>query len=449
MKKIVILLSTGIAVRNFLESRAIENILAGGGCDVKVITPWPELFKNYSNKVELTYDSFKYSGIVERLLFIINRRRAYKIYETVSSRILSEHNKKNGIYPRISEYLSYPFPRSKLVFNFLQKCLLTLSYCRGVEPNNLLDASLVVSTSPNMLQECRMLSFAKFKKIPILAVIKSWDNLTTKGYFPILPDFYAVWTEWNKSELIEIFGINPALIEVTGALPFDTHLAYKANDKDKVNLKREFGLDVNKKTIFFATNHKSLTPDDGDFIKVLSLYAAANDAEVFVRLHQADCIERYKMHRYSNVIYQLPGNIGKSNSAADRLISGGFLKGLLDALIVSDVIVVTASTVSIDAAFLDRPVINRAFDVQARPYLNSIRRFYDFDHYKKLLSENSVSLAHSVPELYCHIDEYIRNPTSRQLERLNLRDKFHSNSFSTSSKHLASYIKSILEEQKA
>ena len=70
----------------------------------------------------------------------------------------------------------------------------------------------------------------------------------------------------------------------------------------------------------------------------------------------------------------------------------------------SDVIVNVASTIAIEAAIFDTPVVNVAFDgeVDGPPEL-SARRYYRFTHYVNITRHNAVRVAWSPDELIEHV----------------------------------------------
>jgi hypothetical protein len=57
--------------------------------------------------------------------------------------------------------------------------------------------------------------------IPTGLLVASWDNLTTKGLIHEIPDFVTVWNEGMKREAVELHGVPPERVLVTGAPSFD------------------------------------------------------------------------------------------------------------------------------------------------------------------------------------------------------------------------------------
>ncbi|OFW04185.1 MAG: hypothetical protein A3I61_09370 [Acidobacteria bacterium RIFCSPLOWO2_02_FULL_68_18] len=62
---------------------------------------------------------------------------------------------------------------------------------------------------------------ARAAGIPVIAGIASWDNLTNKGHMRVEPDAVAVWNQHQKTEAVELHGIPPERVIMTGAQLFD------------------------------------------------------------------------------------------------------------------------------------------------------------------------------------------------------------------------------------
>ena len=83
-----------------------------------------------------------------------------------------------------------------------------------------------------------------------------------------------------------------------------------------------------------------------------------------------------------------------------------------DLLVHSDVVVNVASTTTIDAAALDRPVVNVAFDGGSGPVdpLRSVARFYSFHHYRRIVGSGGVRIAESPADLARVVAGYLADP---------------------------------------
>jgi CDP-glycerol glycerophosphotransferase (TagB/SpsB family) len=77
----------------------------------------------------------------------------------------------------------------------------------------------------------------------------------------------------------------------------------------------------------------------------------------------------------------------------------------------ADVVINTASTLSIDAAVLDRPVVSVAYDPSGGlPYDRSIRRYYDCTHMAHVVRAGAVQLGTSPAELREKVMSYLAHP---------------------------------------
>ena len=69
-----------------------------------------------------------------------------------------------------------------------------------------------------------------------------------------------------------------------------------------------------------------------------------------------------------------------------------------------------ASTLAIDAALADTPVASVAFDgTETLPYRRSIRRAYDYTHYRPIVETGGAPVAETPEALFALIDAYLRD----------------------------------------
>ena len=85
---------------------------------------------------------------------------------------------------------------------------------------------------------------------------------------------------------------------------------------------------------------------------------------------------------------------------------------LADTMRHSDVIVNVASTLAIEAAIVDTPVVNVAFDgEEPSPFDRSARRYYRFTHYVNVTCHNAVRVAETPAQLLEEIGRYLEDPS--------------------------------------
>ena len=432
LKTIFFLLPNGITVRNFMSTGVIEQLILKDNIRIVVFTSFPQAFdkyKNQSEKIVIKKFITRQLFTLANLLHIILRRRFYKVNETISTRILS----KGPLFPvrhnSILEFLlSQPLSRSKKIYKMLR---LLSSRLNGHSTQILkifkdYKPSLVISTHPIAMDEVEFLSCAKKLEIKTIGMIKSWDNITTKGYIPIKSDCYLVWNSVIKNEMIQIHGISKKNIFVTGVPQFDPY-ADKKTIVERNSFFNKLCLNSNYKTVFFATSPASIGPEDPDIIdKLIRNFNKnkINNIQIIARLHPLDSMERYeelKNKNFKNLAFQIPGE-SQNDKRVKGILDPMFIAELRDTMFHSDVTINTCSTTSLDAIAIDKPVINIAFDLKPREYYQSCKRYYDFDHFKPILNSGATKLAFNFDEFINLIHRYMKNSKLENYERTKLKD---------------------------
>ena len=82
----------------------------------------------------------------------------------------------------------------------------------------------VVVASPYIFSLSREVEYVKAARslgIPTVVVVLSWDNLTSKGTFHVLPDLTLVWNSALAEEAASLHDVPKEKLVVTGAPVFD------------------------------------------------------------------------------------------------------------------------------------------------------------------------------------------------------------------------------------
>lgn len=248
--------------------------------------------------------------------------------------------------------------------------------------------------------------------IKTCAYVVSWDNPTTKGPFPFRPDRAIVWNEIMRDELVAYHGFNPEQVFVSGPPQFDIY-AQKAALLSREDFFRKWKLDPARKLITYTTGTVSLLPFDHEIVELL--YSRLGTAfkqpcQLLVRLHPKDDPALYtKFEGKPDLILQMPGRKGKTDDSWNP--SRGDMLDLAETLAHSDVAVNIASTITIEAACFDIPIVNVAFDGHTQlPYEKSCRRIYDFNHYRKIVATGGAPITNNLEETVAQIQRYLDNP---------------------------------------
>ena len=96
---------------------------------------------------------------------------------------------------------------------------------------------VIIGTPCNLRfsEEIDFIKYGKYKKLHTIISVLSWDNLTTKGGFAILPDEFFAWNETHKDELIQFHNVDEEIITICGSPFFDKWFddKFKSFDQEK------------------------------------------------------------------------------------------------------------------------------------------------------------------------------------------------------------------------
>ena len=254
---------------------------------------------------------------------------------------------------------------------------------------------------------------ARQRNIKTCAYVVSWDNPTTKGPFPVRPDRAIIWNDIMRDELLHYHEFAPEELFVSGPPQFDIYFD-KSNYISREEFFRKWNLDPRKRLITYTTGTVSLFPLEHENVELIYRKivegAFKEPCQMLLRLHPKHDYERFKtFENRPSLVVQLPGRRGKTDDSWNPSREDMF--GLGETMLHSDVVVNIASTITIDAACFDKPVVNVAYDgFGMKPYAKSCRRIYDFNHYKKIVETGGIKMAYDIDETVRYIQRYLDDP---------------------------------------
>jgi len=436
-KRILLLLPEGTTIRNFLTTNIIQHILDNSNAEVVCAVNNPSRYSSLFVDPRVTYVDFyrRRSLSFQTLLLSIIRSRFLSINENKSLEIF----RRSLPYYKTENLLRQPFPKSKIILKFFEKIQkIFFFHLKQVERQiNEINPDLIFSTHLIKRDEYDYLMIAKSNNIPTLGMVKSFDNVTGKGHFAFKPESVIVWNKIMEKELVDLYGYKKENIVITGVPQFDLY-----KEDPQISRKEFFeniNLDPNKKTILYATNSEFLGVDD--FFNVEFIQSNLNDmnAQLIVRVHFGDNLNRYSKTDFKNVYFQVPG-IEEGLSSNERVAHKNFISELRDTLFFSDVTINTASTMTLDAIACGKPVINIFFDWEKREYLKSVKRFYDLIHYEPIVRFNKKNMANSKEDLIHLIRHSLNSPNADREVRRNIEDLMLAGNLSDASQQIASCV---------
>lgn len=258
----------------------------------------------------------------------------------------------------------------------------------------------------------------KSLKIPSVVFIFSWDNLTTKGRFLSPFDHFFVWGDIMKEELLKFYPeIAEKRISIVGTPQFNSYFN-KEFHQDKDTFCKEHGLNPNEPIILYSGGTPDTTPQDQDYTaalgKIVTENPKLNNVQIILRPSPADDGTRFQdaLKRYPNIKLLNPIWAHSHTSNWDKLLPQKSDRSLLlNTLLHSDIVINTASTMTIDAFLFGKPVINTAFD--SKPYVLGIHIkdcYYKFEHYLPVVNTQAAKIVYEEKDFEQAILDYLENP---------------------------------------
>jgi hypothetical protein len=278
--------------------------------------------------------------------------------------------------------------------------------------------ALLVASSPGLIfSEVPLLRTAVRRRVRSMAVDPSWDNFTNK----LLPvrrvNRLIVWNDLMKQQAVDLHGYQPDEVRVAGAPQWDVYFRSPGVSRDAFCAR--IGADPSRRLITLSTTPRELYSHHDHVVRVLSRALTdgtwAFPAQLLVRLHPRDEMSAYAAFRgMPHVLIEKPFRATRATSG-DGLsidITTENQQHLADTMRHSDVVVNVASTLAVEAAIVDTPVVNISFDGEdASEWLRSARRYYRFTHYVNVTRHNAARVAETPEELVEYVGRYLEDPS--------------------------------------
>ncbi len=277
--------------------------------------------------------------------------------------------------------------------------------------------SLVIVSNPGLiLSEVPLLRTARQRGIRSVAIDPSWDNFTNKLIPVRNVDRLIVWNTIMKNQAVTLHGYQPDQIRVAGTPQWDLYFTPGVLTS-REEFCRRIGADPAKKLVTLTTTPLELY---AYYERLIEQLVAARDqgrwshpVEILVRVHPRDSIERYAAFE------QLPGVIvekpfKQTVRAGDGMsvdVTTDAQRHLANTMHHSDVVVQVVSTIAIEAAIFDTPVVNVSYDgPEPLPFVRSAKRYTQFTHWENIVQNGAIRDAATPDEMIGHIGRYLDHP---------------------------------------
>lgn len=278
--------------------------------------------------------------------------------------------------------------------------------------------AIVFSSHQRPLRMVPAVLAARQLGIPTATFIFSWDNLTSKGRIATPFDHYLVWSELMRSELLRYYPeIPPENTHVVGTPQFDSYA-----DPSMIWPREEFfariGADPRRPLICYSGGDAENSAEDPQHLRVLLELIregrVRHRPQVILRPCPVDDGARFAAARreFPDLIYAQPAWSASRCDWTSVVPSAEDAQFLSNLVRHCDVNVNFSSTMTLDFAIHDKPVVNVAFDVTDPPRFRMPMWEYlcQFLHYRPVMDLGAARFAHSPEDLAAHVNAYLDDP---------------------------------------
>jgi hypothetical protein len=241
-------------------------------------------------------------GLMRRPLFAARELLSYSSYLNRKDQSGFYLNRWGGYLPRplrlgiksdrVKRLLARPASQVKLRA-FEERVSPDARITRSLEEKR---PQVVVASPINMRysEEVEYIKAAKALGIPTVVPVLSWDNLTTKGLFHVIPDLTLVWNRAHFDEAVSIHSVPPEKIFITGSPFFDKWFEDAAPNTTREEFCRKVGLNPSRPFIAYLGSSANIARDETwlvrELAKTLREHSNADlkGAGILVRPHPAN-----------------------------------------------------------------------------------------------------------------------------------------------------------------
>lgn len=417
MKTVFIAIFQAVGVKNILRTNVVKALLERPDVTIVCLARFPERAEYYRKEVpheRLMYDAFYQTpnGLWERFFSFLK----FHLIKTQTTDLLKRmHYKDTGSY---FSYLAGMAANFVLARSIVRKLLRFFDYRLVGDPGfcavlEKYQPGVVFLANPFDDVEVALLREAKKRKIPTVGFINSWDLLTSRSTLRLLPDTLVVYNDIVKKEAMELADMPEARIAVCGIPQYDQHITRTPLSRHAFF--KKIGLDPDRHLVLFAPIGRKFSNSDWKMIDLLhSIFSEKkifSNAQLFVRFQPNDFLDQEELNRRPWLTYELPGIRYGTERSGDWDMTFGELAHLTDTLAHTSVLVCYTSSLSVDAAVFDKPVININFEPGTIGKLSqSPIQYYHMTHYRNALNSGGIRIVSNVEELRFWMRRYLECP---------------------------------------
>jgi hypothetical protein len=279
---------------------------------------------------------------------------------------------------------------------------------------------------------------ARRRGVPILGMLRSWDN-PTQRILRVWPDKLLVGSKKLYEETLYYYDFPESRLEIVGHPHYDRYLS--GPSMERAEYLKKFKLDPTRKLIFFAPGGIKIIKHD-DIDQYVAEILGALGMNLLVRLQLGEDIPLIDFKMPPHMAFDKPG-VRFTRSESE--LTAEDEQNLIDGLYHADVVVTGPTSICLDAALIDKPVIAANCYPTVRNEFEKVWG-YPLSHIRTLLLTGGVKYVESKEELVRAVYSYIKDPAIDRKGREHIRSLWFTHADGKSNDRLYSAVNDFLNK---
>jgi CDP-glycerol:poly(glycerophosphate) glycerophosphotransferase len=318
---------------------------------------------------------------------------------------------------------------------------------------------LVIASTAGWRLDRYLLREATLHNVPTMAAIVGWDNPSSYAIRGAPMDFATCWSQLQKDELVYGSDWEPERVHIGGIPSYDGYFR-KEWQLSKEDYFKLHGLDPNRKLISYACSFVHFAPNYPNvaaLAKLVSSAALVEPSQLLIRLHPSHFQDKPKIFadererifalekQYPNVHVVKPVALGGSLG----YYGGEDMDEKSSMMAHSDVLVTVYSTMVVETAVHDTPIVAAVIDVpggwnKKGKFSLSLKKIGNWPTHKRFRDAKAGRVAQNEAELCDILNMYLMKPSLDAAERRKFIEDEITFTDGTSGRRTAEFILKVL-----
>lgn len=264
-------------------------------------------------------------------------------------------------------------------------------------------------------------------KLPITYMVMSWDHLSSKVVLNSSFNYIFVWNKITKEEILQTYpSYQKNQVEIVGIPQFDIY--YEKPEVNFVDWCNQLKLNPSKRILYYSaapfTRHEQQGVIIEDLVKDIKMGLLPSDLQILFKCHPLDLTRKYKYLEKTGLVRVIGYDNSQESNSNSWIPSSKELELQRNCLFFCTININVFSTVTLEAAFFNKPIIHIAFDPLPIKDRIPCHEYYNFEHFKPIVEIGASYMVKSRKEFNNAIQLYLQKPQIHFEERKALIDSY-------------------------